>query len=154
MNYITDENDILFYYEVILQSEAESVLDIGGFLKRTGAISRRVRDRSFSEQVWLVAVETEDSPDIGVYHTIYNEILTSDELLSKDESYTLAVYLDNVESVEEDMNADMWKWISEHVHYLAVTDRISSFLEKKGYLRGRNKKSIIIENDTYSFITL
>ncbi len=154
MNYITGENDILFYYEVISQTEAESVLDIGGFLKRTGAISRRIRDRSFSEHIRLVAVETEDAPDIGVYYTIYNEILTADELLSGDENYSLAVYLDNIESAEEDMNADLWKWIREHVHYLAITDRLSSLLEKKGYLRGRNKKSIRIENDTYSFITL
>ncbi len=71
---ITDKTDIFVYFEIIRQTGAKSVLDVGAFLKRIGAVSRCVGDIELPEELTLDAVDIIDAPKLPVYKTIYDDI--------------------------------------------------------------------------------
>lgn len=94
--YITNQNDLFIYFEVIRQLRAKNVLDIGMTLKRSGAISRQIADSSIQRKVHLTGVDLFPEICIPVYNIIYNQIL-SKESFSKELSslphFTLATLL-------------------------------------------------------------
>ncbi len=77
--YITSQNDLFIYFEVIRQLRAKSVLDLGPTLKRGGAVSRQVADSSLSLDIRLTGVDLFPEIDAPVYNTVYDRILSLKE---------------------------------------------------------------------------
>lgn len=88
---ITDERDIFTYFELIRRMNPTSILDIGMFLKRVGAIDRQVMDCEILPQVQLDGVDIFPEIDFPVYRRIYNHIFTMDTM-PKDK-YDMAIML-------------------------------------------------------------
>ena len=88
---ITDKTDIFVYFEIIRQTGAKSVLDVGCFLKRIGALSRSVGDISLPEDIRLDSTDLVDAPKLPVYDTVYDGIF---EKIPTDKKYDLVMALD------------------------------------------------------------
>ena len=54
---LKNENSIYMFYEAIEQLEPEKILDVGMFLKRTGAVSRKVMSRDIPEDRQLTGID-------------------------------------------------------------------------------------------------
>lgn len=65
-----------FYFGLYNQLCPESILDIGAYLKRCGALSRNVLDKSIDEDVKLDCVDCLENLDTPIYKKIYNDIIT------------------------------------------------------------------------------
>ena len=61
--YITKKSDIFFFYQIIAHTNAKSILDLGMFFERVGAVSRQIGDAELPEDS---AKETEEEV-IGTY---------------------------------------------------------------------------------------
>ncbi len=150
---ITDQNDFFFYFEIIRQIRPESVLDIGMFLKRIGAVSRNVKNMSFPDSVLLTGVDTDLTDNLGIYETIYDSIITVDEFLSTSAHYTLAIYIDDTESPEL-LPDDLISWLRGHVSYLAVKTGPGYTIDNIRTDFGTSIRPITIEQNEYAFVTL
>lgn len=158
---ITNQNDMYLYFEVIDRIEPNSILDIGMFLKRIGAISRQVMDKSINETVLLDGIDFMPDINIPVYSEIYNHYCSLQKWLDAFcvqkkivfdlEYYDLAVMI-HVEEYFEDIQKDMvWAWLSAHVRHV-LTDCDSDARRKQLQSKGRFR-DITIEEDRYGLIT-
>ena len=86
--YINSKDDIFFFFEIIRQLNASFVLDYGMFLKRCGAISRRIGDMEIPEDVTLDAMDLNPGLKLPVYETVYNDIFTD---LGTEKTYSLSM---------------------------------------------------------------
>ncbi len=84
MNYLLcDKYEIFPFFASIQQLKAKRVLDLGMVLHGCGAISRFVADAAIEPDVFLCGITGAFDETPGVYHAIYNEVLTPEELLSE-----------------------------------------------------------------------
>ncbi|MGN0342148.1 MAG: DUF4422 domain-containing protein [Roseburia sp.] len=91
---ITKENDIYLYFEIIRQLRPASVLDVGMFLSRIGAVSRQAMGCEVPEMVILDGVRTEESVCLPVYEGIYGRIYPAGETWMQSETvYDVGVVL-------------------------------------------------------------
>ncbi len=83
MNYLLcDKNEIFPFFESIRQLKAKAVLDLGMVLHGCGAISRFVADAIVEPDVFLCGITGALDETPAVYHAVYNEVLTPEELVS------------------------------------------------------------------------
>jgi hypothetical protein len=143
--YITNKNDMFMNIEVLRQFEPESVLDIGMFLKRVGAISRSIEDWDISGTCLIDGVDFEPQVKADVYSRVYDDIETwqdfrgdcvsemeftggTDDNLTKfkDKKYTLAFLIGYEKFIcGEDLNS-LFKWISTHVEIVAIAGKFEN----------------------------
>ena len=71
---VTDSKAISLYFQSLQGTEGMRVIDLGCFLKRIGALSRRVLDLSIPEDTYMVGVDAPGAPDLLIYRVIYDEI--------------------------------------------------------------------------------
>lgn len=79
---IVNQNDVYLYFEIIRQLKPESVIDIGMFLKRIGAVSRQAMDAEIGTDIELCGVEEMPECSVGVYSVIYDKIWSTVEFLN------------------------------------------------------------------------
>ena len=72
--YINDKTDIFFYFEIIRQTKALRILDIGMFLKRIGAVARQVGDAQMDPDILLDGLDDTNTPQLPIYKSIYHHI--------------------------------------------------------------------------------
>ena len=90
---LKNENSIYMFYEAIEQLEPEKILDVGMFLKRTGAVSRKVMSRDIPEDRQLTGIDFFPELTFPVWNMIYDQIETAESYYKKQdtEKYDLAV---------------------------------------------------------------
>ena len=145
------QNDIYLYFETIRQLRAKSVLDIGMTLKRCGAICRQVADSSIDPSVFLCGIDLDPETTVPIYRSIYQEILTQEELMEKRsvvKVYELAVLLGLPRDVL--MNKALISFLKKNTECLLTdheADRylLPSFSQKK-------IKTITLDNSQYYLI--
>lgn len=150
---LTNETDIYVFFEIIDKVEAESILDVGMFLKRVGSVSRQIKDKEISGDKTLVGVEFFPEVICPIWNRIYNAVYTPDELFKKEHTrkYELATVLRLKDCMSDTEAATMWKWLKKHVSYL-LTDW--DFMEISKVIDVRNERKITVDDKSYSFITM
>lgn len=118
--YITGQNDIFLYYEVMDQIKPESVLDIGMLLKRVGAISRQIKGREIERGIVLDGVDFRQEIHAGVYEMVYDHIYGLDNWMT-DRQYELCFMFCAEGYISLKKQEDMALWLRKHTRYL-VTD--------------------------------
>ena len=147
--YITDENDIYTYLHVINDIKPKSVIDIGMFLKRIGAISRQARNVSIDETIKLDALDVLKTPPVAVYETVYDAIY-DENILQEMPKYDLAMVL----CLEQHMSAKtyeaIWKWTARNVKY-ALTD--DTKIWTKGFFSQiKDVRTVSVDEQCYSLL--
>lgn len=90
---ITDTNDIFVYFEVIGMLSPGSILDIGMFLKRIGAVSRGVMSGVIPNKAKLCGIDLEPNLSIPVMASIYDSVITYENYDTKKDTYDLSIML-------------------------------------------------------------
>ena len=68
---ITKGNDIYIYFELIKQLNPTSVLDVGMFLVRCGAVGRQAMGCEIASEKRLEGVRLSELQELSVYETVY-----------------------------------------------------------------------------------
>ena len=78
---ITDKDLSYFYFEMIKSSGAQTVLDVGMFLKKMGTVSRQALGSGIGMNVKLYGIDTIPGIRLAVYDKIYDEIITEKKFI-------------------------------------------------------------------------
>lgn len=153
---ITNQNDIYLYFEIIKQVQPQSVLDVGMFLKRIGAVSRQAANSEVGSEVCLYGVDFMESCKAEVYGQVYDVIEDVSEFMKKvkegwDGKFDLAWMLRVADSgIDDNSEKILWKWLSEHADYVVV--------DKEGFRRNMwiisryGFKSLQLDDDAYAIV--
>lgn len=150
---LTDETDIYAFFEIIDRTEADSILDVGMFLKRIGSVSRQVKDKEISMEKKLIGVDFFPEISCPVWKTIYDSVFGVEEFFSpkNNQKYQLAMVLQLEGCINETEYVQMWNWLSSHVSYI-MTDWNMEKVRKLA--RFKTSREITINQKKYWFITL
>ncbi len=146
--YLSDRTDIIFYYEIIRQAGAKSVLDVGLFLQRIGALSRQTGDADVPKGIRLEGLIPSDFTVLPIYKKIYGEIKDKADM-----EYDLSILL-SVDGLEPYSD---WERIVEDVllHSRRIAMDEGSYLKYKKKLSGKTTvQSMSLEDHQYMLITL
>ena len=157
--YITNQNDMYLYFEIINQAEPDSIIDIGMFLKRIGAISRQVKNFSIPDNIVLDGIDFMDHLSAKIYESIYNNIGSAKEFVGKiqgnaldefwNRQYDLAFMLRMESAVDTKSKEKLWKWVSNHAHHAVV----SGYADSLSQIHIKASNQILnVDNDIYSLI--
>lgn len=150
---LTDETDIYAFFEIIDRTETDSILDVGMFLKRIGAVSRQVKDKEIPVEKKMTGVDFFPEIDCLVWNTIYDSIYGSNEffLPENNRTYELAMVLQLEHCVDKEESVQMWNWLSTHVSFF-LTDW--NMEEVKRLVKFKAETPITIDDKSYRFIIL
>lgn len=150
---LTSETDIYVFFEIIDKVEAESILDVGMFLKRVGSVSRQIKDKEISMDKTLVGVDFFPEVICPIWNRIYDVVYTPSELFQKEspKKYNLATVIQLNDCMSEAEAVIMWKWLENHVSYV-ITDW--DFDEISKVINVKNQRKIAVDDKSYSFITM
>lgn len=148
---LTGETDIYTYFEIIDKTEADSILDVGMFLKRIGSVSRQVKDKEIPAYKKLVGIDFFPEIKCPVWNTVYDDTYKPNDffLSGNAQRYELAVVLQLEEHVRSEDVCILWKWLSTHVAYIFTDWRLAAISEMIEY---RAVKEITVDDRTYGFI--
>lgn len=147
--YITNKNEMFVFFQMIEQIEPESVLDVGMFLKRIGAISRNVLDSSIDENIRLDAVDIDDGVKLAVYDTVYTNIVTLQKLdLIQKTDLVMMMDAAGIMSVKELENVILWS--EKNAKYI-VTDA-ETYKEVSRFTINFQARNITVDEDVYYLI--
>ncbi|MBQ1194349.1 MAG: hypothetical protein IIX45_09585 [Lachnospiraceae bacterium] len=165
--YITNQNDIFMYFEIINQTEPSSVLDIGMFLKRIGAVSRQCMGCEIDKNIVLEGIDFMGDISAPVYNTIYNTIYGGAEDIETiigsgasqgkytfvDKNYDLSFAIRPEIFLREYQEEVLWQWLGTHTKY-AVTEQSAGkrveFIQD--YKNCKSCKELNVGEDTYLLI--
>lgn len=114
---INDSDDLFLYFAIIKQMKPDSVLDIGMFLKRIGAVCRQVCNSEIPVQIELDAVDYVQE-DFPVYHKIYNNIYRNGELPQKKYDMILGLYLSQM--IDSKRLKRIWEYALERGKVIVI----------------------------------
>ena len=117
--HITSKEQMSFYFLTLNEIEPASVLDMGMFLKRIGAVSRSALDEKISEDILLDGVDFRGTPELPIYHPIYNHIFSSDQI--DQQKYDVAVLLQPEDIFSRQEIRRLLRWCPKSVSLL-LTD--------------------------------
>ena len=145
---LKNENSIYMFYEAIEQLEPEKILDVGMFLKRTGAVSRKVMSRDIPEDRQLTGIDFFPELTFPVWNMIYDQIETAESYYKKQdtEKYDLAVVF-GAEDFQKKVSMDKIITKTAHVSKYVLLDQwIPAWKSQKRFIRATDIK---VENDIY-----
>lgn len=114
---ITDADEIYYYFEMINNITPQSILDVGMFLKRIGAISRQAMSCEIPGSVRLYGIDFFPEKEMAVYQNVYDEIVTKRQFFEKEKlpwetlGFDVAVMLETEECLEEEENQALWSYV-------------------------------------------
>lgn len=118
---ITDRDSFYFFFEAIKNTHPNSILDIGMFLKRIGALSRGILSYSIPEDILLDGVDCMPEVEVPIYHSIYNSICSLEDFLTQkkrpDISYDMISFLFLEPICSKEQIENLCKWIMGHCTY-------------------------------------
>lgn len=140
---VTDKDLIYFYFEMIGSSGAKSVLDIGMFLKKTGAISRQVMGAEIDPDVKLVGVDLLPDAHFAVYDRVYDEVILDDYFYNKvikenkdsKEKYDIASLL-ALNEMDPDDARKVWIYVLEHARTIMTEQSTAMIQVQQGLIKG------------------
>ena len=145
---IVDSNDIFLFFEVIDRAKPNSVIDIGMFIMRIGAVSRNVKDISVPDKVRLDGLSFEKLPDFPIYKTVYDNIYKN---IPEDE-YDLGIMLDVLSVCLESELQSVIEFVDKKVSFLLIDD--SSYKKIKSYLHVKSETKLSSEENQYILVSI
>lgn len=145
---LKNENSIYMFYEAIEQLEPEKILDVGMFLKRTGAVSRKVMSREIPEDRRLTGIDFFPELTFPVWNMIYDQIETAESYYKKQdtEKYDLAVVF-GAEDFQKRVSMDkIITKTADASKYVLLDQWIPAWKNQKRFIRATDIK---VENDIY-----
>lgn len=150
---ITNENDGYIFFEIIKRLEAMSILDVGMFLKRIGAVSRCAMNEEVPKEAFLAGVDFFPETDFPVWKNVYQQIISKDEFLEcvKRQQYDLAVILGTEELSECMELSGIIRNVSCQTRYVLTDGLLEEWKRKIPDLRIID---VSVENDRYYLLDL
>lgn len=148
---LKNENSIYMFYEAIEQLEPEKILDVGMFLKRTGAVSRKVMSRDIPEDRQLTGIDFFPELTFPVWNMIYDQIETAESYYKKQdtEKYDLAVVF-GAEDFQKKVSMDKIITKTADVSKYVLLDQwLPVWGEQERFVRATDIK---VENDIYFLV--
>lgn len=119
---LNSQTDISSLFEMIEQERPHSVIDIGMFLKRIGAITRQVLDREISADCILDGIDCMPDLKIPIYNVVYDHFISMNDFIANISSpeylpfetkkYDFAAVMRPANIVPPSALPDVWKWVS------------------------------------------
>lgn len=135
--YLTNQNDIYLYFNVINDIKPNSILDIGMFLKRIGAVSRSARGQRIDDEVQLDGVDLFEEIDIAVSNVVYNDTYYK-TVFEESKTYDFVIMLRVSDMLSVSELDKIWKWSKRNAKYglidIASEDDLE-VLQAKGNVR-------------------
>ena len=145
---ITDETEIYVYFELIKRMQPGSVLDIGMFLTRIGALSRQAMNCGIPKEVELTGVKLFDGMDFPVHRKVYDRMLTLSSL--EDKTYDLAALFSVNEYLDEKQKPVFWEYLGGHCKCILADTRDALFVQ---YVVERFRcEAIMVDNRQYAVV--
>lgn len=122
---IVSADDITAYLNIIRLIEPQSILDVGMFLKRIGAVSRRNRNVEIASTARLDGVDFMDNLKLPVMNVIYDNVFPLQQFINSVRAgeqltthYELAIllYPDCRLSCEEER--ELWRYLSDKCDFI------------------------------------
>lgn len=145
---LKNENSIYMFYEVIQQLESEKILDVGMFLKRVGAVSRKVMSREIPENKKLYGIDFFPEITFPVWDNIYNRIEAAELYYRNSDTrqYDLAVVL-GIEELQRNVPLDTIVTRTVKVSkYILLDQWLPIWGRQERFVRATDIK---VENDIY-----
>lgn len=118
---ISNTDDIFVYLQIIKQTDSGSILDIGLFLKRIGAISRNIRGESIPDDAFLYGIDPCPEIEMAVFYTIYNGICHVSAISDMaDKHFDLAIMLRPEGIFTKEQIEKCYDFISSHSKKLLI----------------------------------
>ena len=135
--WINNKDDIILFTSVVSQIKPESVIDIGMFLQRMGAVSTNsfLEDDAAADGVFA---ECERRDYGGVYDVLYRKKCTLDDFVNPhnpsayeitDRRYNLAVMMKSSPIIPAEHKPRIWKWLQKHSEYVLADTEDFGYVE-------------------------
>lgn len=147
---LVEEADIYLYFEIIRQLNPKSVIDIGMFLRRIGAISRQVMGVEIENTVKLDAINIFDNKGPNVYSVIYNNIYDKNDLDEKKSDYELGLMIRVKDFVSEEYFDKLIEWCLGNTNQFVVEEM--SDIIKYG-IESEKVQTLTLDNETFYLIS-
>ncbi len=150
---IINKNDITFFWQIFQQIEPFSFLDVGMFLKRTGFISKMMKDPEADFLTKLEGVDFFPEIRLPLYRKLYAQIYTGDQFLTLiqgkwEKQYELAAFL-RCDFLQESERREVTQWISRHTRFM-ITEINSK--EKQEFLETLGAVQVLeYKDEQYAF---
>lgn len=144
---ITCDSDVFLYFEVIERSEPDSIIDMGMFLERIGALSRSVKDKSISDDIILEAFVGKYQNILPIYRTVYNRIYNT----LPEKRYDISVLMRPYSLFDTSEIKLIAKWIQKHSKLVLVDS--DSYEELKTYIGDSLVRILSSGDNNYYLIT-
>lgn len=148
---LKNENTIYMFYEVIEQIEPDAILDVGMFLKRVGAVSRKVMSREIPENIKLYGIDFFPKITFPVWGMIYDQIEPAESYYKKQDTgkYDLAVAL-GIESFQKKIPLDkIVTQTAKTSKYVLLDQWLPVWGKQERFVRAIDIK---VENDIYFLV--
>lgn len=159
-NVLVEIDDISIYYNMINMVSPRTILDIGMFLKRIGAVSRRNLNAGIENKVILDGVDYMPDLKIPVMQKVYDNIFSVRDFfdLASQESgingyYDLVVMLYPETEITPDLERIIWHKISQKAKYILTNLKPEEERDKR-ILLPANTKDVLQVNDRYGLFVL
>lgn len=119
---ITDETDMFVYFEIVKMINPKSIIDIGAFLMRIGAISRQVMSAEISADIELDAITTQKESMPLVYNRIYDEIYEVKDISKLKKKYDFAYMLYIKPLVDDKTFIMLMRWCVENTKLFVIEE--------------------------------
>lgn len=148
---ITNDNDIYIYFKLIEQIQPSSILDVGLFLQRIGAVSRQAMSCEIPHHIYLEGLECFAQTPLPIYSQIYNQITILPEFaFYAPNTYDLAFYLRMKDWIHPDDRLFFWEYLITHARIIIADTSDPEFVDYA--VTNCQCEAINIENEQYAII--
>lgn len=140
---ITDKDLSYFYFEMIKNSRAKTVLDVGMFLKKMGTISRQAMGSGIGIDVRLYGIDTYPEVRLTVYDKIYDEIITEKDFIDngivdnsgKEKQFDIASLL-SLDEISKECKKKVWMYALKNVKAIITEKGMADMQIQQGLITG------------------
>lgn len=150
VSYTNNTNDIYVYFELSRMYEAKSILDIGMFLTRCGALSRQVKDAMIPPDTFMCGIPL--YLDVLPVHVVmYDSIASLDSLYEDKEAFFDIVFMLNMDqNFLKEHKERLLSYLVEHTARIIFNDTSPEVID---YLKARYPLTpISVDDSTYFMI--
>ena len=140
---ITDKDLSYFYFEMIKSSGAQTVLDVGMFLKKMGTVSRQALGSGIGMNVKLYGIDTIPEIRLAVYDKIYDEIITEKEFIDygivddsgKEKQFDVASLL-SLDEISIECKNKVWMYVLKNAKAIMTEKKMADTQVQQGLITG------------------
>lgn len=142
---------------MIKSSGAQTVLDVGMFLKKMGTVSRQALGSGIGMNVKLYGIDTIPEIRLAVYDKIYDEIITEKEFIDygivddsgKEKQFDVASLL-SLDEISIECNNKVWMYVLKNAKAIMTEKKMADTQVQQGLITGYYPVST--EENIYAWI--